>query len=137
MFCNMGFRLNKRGNKMPPKAKYTREEIVKTAFQMTRENGIESVMARELGKRLGTSSSPIFTAFKNMEELQPLTIKPFCFRTPLIHFTDLDLQLSGYAGMKLNTHFKYPKALDRFRKDNLFLINFLAALLLIGLCNFL
>ena len=55
---------------MPPKAKYTREEIVKTAYQMTRENGIESVMARELGKRLGTSSSPIFTAFKNMGELQ-------------------------------------------------------------------
>lgn len=55
---------------MPPKARYTREEIVEIAFQMTRENGIESVMARELGKRLGTSSSPIFTAFKNMEELQ-------------------------------------------------------------------
>lgn len=55
---------------MPPKAKYTREEIIKTAFQMTRESGIESVVARELGKRLGTSSSPIFTAFKNMEELQ-------------------------------------------------------------------
>lgn len=54
---------------MPPKAKYTREEIVETAFQMARENGIESVVARELGKRLGTSSSPIFTAFKNMEEL--------------------------------------------------------------------
>lgn len=54
---------------MPPKAKYTREEIVETALQMARENGIESVVARELGKRLGTSSSPIFTAFKNMEEL--------------------------------------------------------------------
>lgn len=54
---------------MPPKAKYTREEIVKKAFEMTRENGIEAVVARELGKRLGTSSSPIFTAFKNMEEL--------------------------------------------------------------------
>ena len=55
---------------MPPKAKYTREEIIDVALQMTRENGIESVVARELGKRLGTSSSPIFTAFKNMEELQ-------------------------------------------------------------------
>ena len=54
---------------MPPKAKYTREEIIEAAFQMARENGIESVVARELGKRLGTSSSPIFTAFKNMEEL--------------------------------------------------------------------
>lgn len=55
---------------MPPKAKYTREEIIEIAFQMAREKGIDSVVARELGKKLGTSSSPIFTAFKNMEELQ-------------------------------------------------------------------
>lgn len=55
---------------MPPKAKYTREEIVNKAFEMTRKKGIDSVAARELGKELGTSSSPIFTAFKNMEELQ-------------------------------------------------------------------
>ena len=62
---------------MPPKAKYTREEIVQKAFQMTREKGIEAVAARELGKRLGTSSSPIFTAFKNMEELFAfLNLKP-------------------------------------------------------------
>lgn len=54
---------------MPPKAKYTREEIIQKAFEMTRKNGIESVVARELGKELGTSSSPIFTAFKNMEEV--------------------------------------------------------------------
>ena len=55
---------------MPPKAKYTREDIINKAFEMTRKNGIDSVVARELGKELGTSSSPIFTAFKNMEELQ-------------------------------------------------------------------
>lgn len=55
---------------MPPKAKYTRDEIVQKAFEMARKNGIDSVVARELGKELGTSSSPIFTAFKNMEELQ-------------------------------------------------------------------
>lgn len=55
---------------MPPKAKYTKEEIINIAFKMARESGIESVVARELGKRMGTSSSPIFTAFKNMEELQ-------------------------------------------------------------------
>lgn len=43
--------------------------LIDAAFQMAREKRIESVVARELGKRLGTSSSPIFTAFKNMEEL--------------------------------------------------------------------
>ena len=55
---------------MPPKAKYSREEIIQKAFEMARKNGIDSVVARELGKALGTSSSPIFTAFKNMEEVQ-------------------------------------------------------------------
>ena len=55
---------------MPPKVKYTREEIIEAAFQMAKERGIEAVVARELAKKLGTSSSPIFTAFQNMEELQ-------------------------------------------------------------------
>lgn len=66
-----GVTINVKGsNVMPPKAKYSREEIIEKAFEMTREVGIEDVTARELGKQLGTSSSPIFTAFKNMEELQ-------------------------------------------------------------------
>ena len=55
---------------MPPKVKYTREEILKKAFEIARKKGIDAVVARELGRELGTSSSPIFTAFKNMEELQ-------------------------------------------------------------------
>lgn len=54
---------------MPPRAKYSREEIIQKAFEMARRNGIDSVVARELGKELGTSSSPIFTAFKKMEEV--------------------------------------------------------------------
>ena len=38
---------NRKGRIMPPKAKYTREEIVQKAFEMTREKGIEAVVARE------------------------------------------------------------------------------------------
>ena len=34
---------------MPPKTKFTREEIIQAAFEMAREKGIESVVARELG----------------------------------------------------------------------------------------
>ena len=59
---------------MPPKPKYTREEIIAAAFQLARERGIEAVVAREVGKRLGTSSSPIFTVFNSMEELQRAVI---------------------------------------------------------------
>lgn len=54
---------------MPPKAKFTREEIVSAALEVARSKGIEAVTAREVGNYLGTSSSPVFVAFKNMDEL--------------------------------------------------------------------
>ena len=54
---------------MPPKAKYTREEIVSAALEVARSKGIDAVTAREVGNYLGTSSSPVFVAFKNMDEL--------------------------------------------------------------------
>ena len=55
---------------MPPKPKYTKEEVLKVAFDMTREKGFEAVTTREIGKRLGVSTSPIFTLFRNMEEVK-------------------------------------------------------------------
>lgn len=55
---------------MPPKPKYTKEEIVNAAYELTREKGIDAVVAREVGKRLNTSSSPIFTVWSSMEELK-------------------------------------------------------------------
>lgn len=60
---------------MPPKAKYSRELIIETAYEMTRENGIDSVVAREVGKRLGTTVTPIFSCFENMDELRMEVIK--------------------------------------------------------------
>lgn len=54
---------------MPPKPKFTREEIVGTALDLVREKGIEALTARELGAKLGSSARPIFTVFRNMEEL--------------------------------------------------------------------
>lgn len=55
---------------MPPKPKYTKEEIIDAAFEIVRQNGADSLTARELGKRLSTSPSPIFTVFRDMEELR-------------------------------------------------------------------
>ena len=55
---------------MPPKPKYTKEEIVNAAYELTREKGIDAVVAREVGKRLNTSSSPLFTLWNSMEELK-------------------------------------------------------------------
>lgn len=55
---------------MPPKPKYTKEEILAAAYDLTREKGIDAVAAREVGKRLNTSSSPIFTIWSSMDALK-------------------------------------------------------------------
>lgn len=55
---------------MPPKVKFTREEIIESAIELVRENGIEFLTSRELGKKLGVTARPIFTAFDNMNELK-------------------------------------------------------------------
>lgn len=55
---------------MPPKAKYTKEQITQEALDMIREKGMGNLTARALGQRLGSSACPIFTVFENMEEVQ-------------------------------------------------------------------
>lgn len=55
---------------MPPKPKFTRDQIIEAAYNIVREGGENALTARELGKRLGTSSSPVFTVFQDMEELK-------------------------------------------------------------------
>lgn len=55
---------------MPPKPKFTREEVTAAAFELVREQGSAALTARELGARLGSSARPIFTAFTDMAELR-------------------------------------------------------------------
>jgi len=55
---------------MPRSVQYTREEIVSAAFKLIRENGAENLSARTLSKALGCSTTPLFTAFKNIEEIR-------------------------------------------------------------------
>lgn len=55
---------------MPPKPKFTKEEIVAAALDLVSEKGMEGLTARELGGRLGSSAQPIFTVFRSMEEVQ-------------------------------------------------------------------
>ncbi len=55
---------------MPPKPKFTREEIVQAAYKLAADQGIDAVMARDLGKALGSTARPIFTVFSGMDELK-------------------------------------------------------------------
>lgn len=60
---------------MPPTPKYTRDEIINAAYNLVRDNGLTALTARDLAKKLGTSPRPIFTAFKNMDDLKNEVIK--------------------------------------------------------------
>lgn len=54
---------------MPPKPKFTREEVIEAALDITAEKGIEALTSRELGAALNSSARPIFTVFRSMDEL--------------------------------------------------------------------
>lgn len=55
---------------MPPKAKFTKEQITKAALGVVSEKGAQALTAKELGAALGTSTTPIFTVFHSMQEVQ-------------------------------------------------------------------
>lgn len=55
---------------MPPKAKISKEMILDTVLDITRETGFEAVNARSIAARLQCSTRPIFTCYENMDELK-------------------------------------------------------------------
>ena len=55
---------------MPPKPKFTKEEITEAALNIVAQKGVEALTAKELGCALGSSARPIFTVFNSMKEVQ-------------------------------------------------------------------
>ncbi len=54
---------------MARKESITMQDILETAFTMTRNEGFLSVTARKVASKAGCSTQPIFRIYKNMEEL--------------------------------------------------------------------
>lgn len=55
---------------MPPKPKFTKDEIVQAALEVVSQKGVEALTAKELGDALGSPARPIFTVFRSMKEVQ-------------------------------------------------------------------
>ncbi len=60
---------------MPPKAKFTEDEIVKAAFELVKRQGIKDLTVRTLANELGCSTCPIFTVFEGIEQIKERVIK--------------------------------------------------------------
>lgn len=59
---------------MPPKAKFTREQIVKAALDIVERDGADALTARALGQALKSSARPIFTVFDSMDDVRAAVV---------------------------------------------------------------
>lgn len=60
---------------MPPKNKFTRDEIIQAALGIVREDGLAGLTARSLAERLQSSPKVIFGQFENMEDLSHSVVR--------------------------------------------------------------
>lgn len=83
---------------MPPKCKFTKEQIINAALDITRQSGIDAVTARAVAIKLDSSSKVIFSLFQNMEDLQKEVIKAAyeCY----LSFLQRDLEIDKYPQYK-------------------------------------
>ncbi len=60
---------------MPPKIKYTRDEVIKAAVRVVERDGLNSLTARSVAVGLGSSTAPVYNHFATMDELALGVIK--------------------------------------------------------------
>lgn len=87
---------------MPPKSKYTIDDIVDAAFSVARREGMEKLTARTIAAELHASTMPIYSCGKSMAEIEVEVVKKAWEvlqeyqDKPRSHDTYLDLGL-GYV----------------------------------------
>lgn len=60
---------------MPPKFKFTREQIIESAFNLVRRNGWQALTTRSVAEELGASARPIYSFFSSIAELEEEIVK--------------------------------------------------------------
>ena len=60
---------------MPPRVKFSREEIIAAALDIVRRGGMAALTARSLAAELGSSAKPVFGLFENMQEVQDAVVR--------------------------------------------------------------
>jgi AcrR family transcriptional regulator len=68
---------------MPPKQRFTPQDIIEAAFQVVRKQGWEGFSARTIANELKSSTRPIYDYFNSMENIEAEVVKKI-----LAHFVD-------------------------------------------------
>ncbi|WP_096154186.1 MULTISPECIES: TetR/AcrR family transcriptional regulator [Bacillus] len=54
---------------MPPKKKFSKEQIIDAAFEIAKTEGLDKITIRKVADKLGSSIAPIYVNFNDVEEL--------------------------------------------------------------------
>ena len=103
---------------MPPKIKVTKDEIIKTAFSLCRNQGESAINARSIATALECSTQPIFSNFKAISELKE-EVARYAYNEYLT-FLDNEAKSGEYPEYK-----SYGMAYIRFAKEEKNLFKFL------------
>lgn len=60
---------------MPRKTQFSAEDVVMAAFELVREIGLRRLSAPAVANKMGCSTMPIYTHFKNMQSLEDEVVK--------------------------------------------------------------
>lgn len=60
---------------MPPKKKFSKEQIIDKAIEIAKSEGVESITARRISDELKCSVAPIYVNFKDIKELKKAVIR--------------------------------------------------------------
>lgn len=87
---------------MPPSPKCTRNQIVSAALEIVSKKGINALTAKELGRSLNSSATPIFTVFSSMGEVQSEVKKAAMERfESYAHKLDSEMPVFKQIGMQM------------------------------------
>lgn len=95
---------------MPPKVKITKEDIVKAAVALVRENGEGAINARAIAAYLSCSTQPVFSNFTTIAQLQEATTA--AAYEMYLHFLENEVKAAQYPPYK-----SFGMAYIRFAKE--------------------
>lgn len=60
---------------MPPKTKFSKEQIIEAAFEIAAQQGLEEITIRRVAEKLNSSIAPIYVNFNHVGELKEAVIE--------------------------------------------------------------
>ncbi|MFD1739035.1 TetR/AcrR family transcriptional regulator [Bacillus salitolerans] len=60
---------------MPPKKKFSEDQIIDAAFEIAKSEGIDSITIRKVAEKLGSSIAPIYVNFNDVAELKQRVVR--------------------------------------------------------------